>query len=252
MCPPAWPSTPSGFRARNHPHAHQEKSEFGLADRTWLEAMYRKYGSGSLWVGSHIDARIPDVDAEQLIDPTWLDHHSKQQRQSVPPTHPVNFTRRIACDLAEGVGRDSTCVMVVDDWGVLEVVLGNGMGLPEAAEAISRLVQEVERTARADHVRQAGDRPQLPQPSGAVGESRRRSPTPVRAGRKTRAPTSTCAPRPAGSCAIGWIRHTRSYGPPTPGSSVGPRAAHPERCHSGRSTFALARTMPGWSTSCGH
>ena len=26
------------------PHAHQEKSEFGLADRTWLESMYRKYG----------------------------------------------------------------------------------------------------------------------------------------------------------------------------------------------------------------
>ena len=29
--------------------------------------------------------------------------------------------------------------MVVDDWGVLEVVLGNGMGLPEAAAAIFRL-----------------------------------------------------------------------------------------------------------------
>ena len=26
------------------PHAHEEKSEFGLADRTWLESMYRKYG----------------------------------------------------------------------------------------------------------------------------------------------------------------------------------------------------------------
>ena len=122
------------------PHAHQEKSEFGLADRTWLESMYRKYGKGSLWVGSHIDARIPDVDAEQLIDLTWLDHHSKQQRPQVPPTHPINFTRRIACDLAEGVGRDSTCIMVLDDWGVLEVVLSNGAGLPEAAATIHRLV----------------------------------------------------------------------------------------------------------------
>ena len=121
------------------PHAHQEKSEFGLADRTWLESMYRKYGKGSLWVGSHIDARIPDVDAEQLIDLTWLDHHSKQQRPQVPPTHPINFTRRIACDLAEGVGRDSTCIMVLDDWGVLEVVLSNAAGLPEAAETIHRL-----------------------------------------------------------------------------------------------------------------
>ena len=121
------------------PHAHEEKSEFGLADRTWLESMYRKYGRRSLWVGSHIDARIPDVDAEQLIEPTWLNHHSSQQRPPVPPTHPVHFTRRIACDLSEGVGRDSTCILVVDDWGVLEVVLGNSMGLPEAAETIHRL-----------------------------------------------------------------------------------------------------------------
>jgi hypothetical protein len=51
------------------PHAHEEKSPFGLADRTWLDSMYRKYGKGSLWVRSHIDARIPDVAAEQLIDP---------------------------------------------------------------------------------------------------------------------------------------------------------------------------------------
>ena len=121
------------------PHAHEEKSEFGLADRTWLESMYRKYGRRSLWVGSHIDARIPDVNAEQLIDPAWLDYHSSQQRPQVAPTHPVHFTRRIACDLSEGVGRDSTCIVVADDWGVLEVVLGNSMGLPEAAETIHQL-----------------------------------------------------------------------------------------------------------------
>ena len=66
------------------PHAHLEKSPFGLADRTWLESMYRKYGKGSLWVRSHIDARIPDVAAEQLIDPTWLHHHSSQQRPPSP------------------------------------------------------------------------------------------------------------------------------------------------------------------------
>ena len=29
--------------------------------------MYRKYGKDSLWVRSHIDARIPEVDAKQLI-----------------------------------------------------------------------------------------------------------------------------------------------------------------------------------------
>ncbi len=124
------------------PHAHQEKSPFGLADKTWLDSMYRKYGKGSLWVRSHIEARIPDVSAEQLIDPTWLNHHSSQQRPGAPPTHPIHRTRRIACDLSEGVGRDSTCIMVVDDWGVLEVVLSSDAGLPEAAATIHRLVSK--------------------------------------------------------------------------------------------------------------
>jgi len=49
------------------PHAHLEKSPYGLADRTWLEACYRHYGSNSLWVGSHIDARIPELSADVLM-----------------------------------------------------------------------------------------------------------------------------------------------------------------------------------------
>ena len=122
------------------PHAHLEKSEFGLADKTWIDSMHRKYGKTSLWVRSHIEARIPDVAAEQLIDPTWLHHHSSQLRPSLPPTDPVNFTRRISCDLSEGVGRDCTCVMILDDLGILEVVLSNDAGLPEAAATIHRLV----------------------------------------------------------------------------------------------------------------
>ncbi len=122
------------------PHAHLEKSEFGLADKTWIDSMHRKYGKTSLWVRSHIEARIPDVSSQQLIDPTWLHHHSSQQRPSIPPTDPVHFTRRIACDLSEGVGRDWTCVIVLDDLGILEVVLSNAAGLPEAAATIHRLV----------------------------------------------------------------------------------------------------------------
>ncbi len=121
------------------PHAAQERSEFGLADRTWLDAMYRKYGRDSLWVRSHIDARIPDVDSEQLIPIDWLNYHNAQARPLVPPTHPIHRTVRLATDLSEGVGRDSTCILVADDWGILDVVLSNGMGLPEAAEAIYRL-----------------------------------------------------------------------------------------------------------------
>ncbi len=49
------------------PHAYLEKSPYGLADRIWLEACYRHYGSNSLWVGSHIDARIPELSADVLM-----------------------------------------------------------------------------------------------------------------------------------------------------------------------------------------
>src|SRR5208337_1837466 len=50
-----------------YPKHRLEKSPYGLADRTWLEARYRHYGSNSLWVGSHIDARIPELSADVLM-----------------------------------------------------------------------------------------------------------------------------------------------------------------------------------------
>jgi len=121
------------------PDAEKDRSPYGLADRTWLESMFRKYGRRSLWVGSHIDAIIPSVDAEQLIPPEWLDYHRMQVRQVVPPGHPIEMTRCIACDLGEGVGRDSSCVLVRDAWGILDIITGSAMGLPEAADAIGDL-----------------------------------------------------------------------------------------------------------------
>jgi len=119
------------------PDADKDRSPFGLADRTWLESMYRKYGRRSLWVASHIDARIPDVNAEQLIPIEWLEYHRVQERPVTLPGHPIELTRCISCDLGEGVGRDSTCVLVRDAWGILEVVTSSAMGLPEAAAAIA-------------------------------------------------------------------------------------------------------------------
>ena len=151
------------------PHAQDEKSAFGLADRTWLDAMYRKYGRGSLWVGSHIDARIPDVDAEQLIDPTWLAHHSKQQRQSVPadssrPPHQADRLRPV-----RGSGPRQHLRRGRRRLGRARGRAGQRHGLAGSRRDDQSAVEEVERAAREDHVRQAGDRPQLPEPPGAVG-----------------------------------------------------------------------------------
>ena len=119
-----------------------DNSPFGLADKTWLEAMYRRYGKDSLWVRSHIKAEVPVVSADTLLPESWLDWAAQQQRQPLPPGHPIHATRRISCDLGEGVGRDSSCVLVRDDFGVLDVTWGSALGLPEAAVIIHKKANE--------------------------------------------------------------------------------------------------------------
>ena len=98
----------------------------------------------------------------------------------------------------------------LDDWGVLEVVLSNAAGLAGSRRDDSSAGRPsgTYRTTRSRSTSwgSAATSPTI----WRVRESRRRSPTPGRAGRKTPTPTSTCAPRPAGSCAIGWTRPTRS------------------------------------------
>lgn len=137
--PPALAINAIRIPSTDSPHADLDESPFGLADRTWLADMYRHYGRESLWVRSHIDAEIPTVGAESLLPEAWLDWCAAQQRPDLPPGHPVHLTRRIAVDLGEGVGRDSSCVLVRDDLGILEVVFGAALGLPEAAEIVWRL-----------------------------------------------------------------------------------------------------------------
>jgi phage terminase large subunit len=125
--------------SRESPHAHLEESPFGMADKTFIEDCERRHGRTSLWVRVHIDAEIPSVDAESLIPVAWLDWAAVQKRKVYPPGHPSHATRRIACDLGEGVGRDSSAILVRDDLGILEVRFGSQLGLPEAAGIIWEL-----------------------------------------------------------------------------------------------------------------
>ena len=121
------------------PHASLEKSPFGLADATWLESVKRRYGEHSLWYKSHVLAIIPAVSADILIPESWLEFAYRQLRPQCGLDHPIHLTRRLSCDLGEGVGRDSTCILVRDDFSVLECVLSPSVGLPEAAALIERL-----------------------------------------------------------------------------------------------------------------
>ncbi len=124
------------------PDADLDESPRGLADKTWLADCARRYGVTSLWYRSHVLAEIPTVSAESLLPDAWLDWAAAQTRPAVPVNHPIHQTRRLACDLSEGVGRDSTCVLVRDDWGILEVIVSNTIGLPEAAQLMRTLGQK--------------------------------------------------------------------------------------------------------------
>ena len=90
---------------------------------------------------SHIDAIIPSLSSDQLIPGAWLDRATTVQGAVLPPTHPVHRTRRIAVDLGEGVGRDSTAILVRDDHGILDLNAGNSLSLADAAEEIARFAR---------------------------------------------------------------------------------------------------------------
>jgi hypothetical protein len=122
------------------PHATWEKSPWGIADKTWIEASYRTYGGEhSFWCNSHVHAIIPTVSAQRLIPDAWLDYATSIQRQNQPPNHPVHRTRRIAVDLSEGVGRDDTAILVRDSHGILDCDARNSLSLADAAAATANL-----------------------------------------------------------------------------------------------------------------
>ncbi len=116
------------------PHAHLDKSPWGLADKTFIEASYAKYGIDSFWVRCHIKAEVPTESSGRLIPISWIDRAAACERPPLGPFDRINDTLRISCDVSEGVGRDDYCIIVRDDLGVRQIDAGNNLGLPEIAE----------------------------------------------------------------------------------------------------------------------
>ena len=124
------------------PDADKEHSEYGLADKTWIDATRRRYRPDSLYCKIHIDAIIPELSAERLFPDAWLDYATSIERPILPPNHPVHRTRRIAIDLGEGVGRDETCILVRDSLGLLHCDARNFVSLADAAQEVVRLARQ--------------------------------------------------------------------------------------------------------------
>jgi len=140
--PPRLATNAIRIPSTDSPHAHLEKSPWGIADRTWIESSYRTYGGEhSFWCNSHIHAIIPTVSAQRLIPDAWLDYATQVQRFNQPPNHPVHRTRRIAVDLSEGIGRDDTAILVRDSNGILDCDARNSLSLADAAAATANLAK---------------------------------------------------------------------------------------------------------------
>ncbi len=130
------------IQSTESPDANLEESPRGLADKTWLADVARRYGVDSLWYRSHVKAEIPAQSSDRLISTAWLDWASAAVRPPLRPFDPVHASRRISVDLGEGVGRDCTCIIVRDDLGILECNAGNALGLAEAAAEVARLARK--------------------------------------------------------------------------------------------------------------
>ena len=116
------------------PHIDHERSEFGLACKSWIDAMREKYGEGSAWWGPHILADWPDEHTSTLFPRSWL------ERCCDAPYVPGG-RRRIAVDYAEGHGGDQQVILCRDDNGVLDMEWSNTWSPPEFAGKVAAVAR---------------------------------------------------------------------------------------------------------------
>lgn len=126
------------------PHAHLDRSPVGLADRTWLDAVARKYGESSLWYRCHVLAIRPTLSHEQLIPDVDLDRCISEETRSIVEKLRADGkggARRIGCDVGEGVGNARTVLFVRDELGTLAIEASRYTGPRDAAERMARLAE---------------------------------------------------------------------------------------------------------------
>lgn len=89
-----------------------EHSARGMASKSWIDAMARQWGEGSLWWKPHVLAEFPDADTESLVPIDWLLRCEEVEYVQGGP-------KRISVDLATGSGADRSFIIVRDDNGIV-------------------------------------------------------------------------------------------------------------------------------------
>ena len=127
------------------PHAHLDRSPWGMADRTWLEAVGRAPGKNSPWYRSHVDAIRPKLSHDTLIQHQWLELALSPETGAAAalirggaPFGPVV----LGCDVGEGVGKAQSVIVVRDDVGVLEILASRFDSKIQTADTICALASK--------------------------------------------------------------------------------------------------------------
>lgn len=113
-----------------------ERSERGMADRTWLELCRHEYGEDSIWWKSHVLAIFPGEDAELLLPPSWLE-------LAAAAIHARAGRVRLGVDIAKGTERDDSMIVARDDTGVIGAWWSNRWGLGQLADQVALRAAEL-------------------------------------------------------------------------------------------------------------
>lgn len=133
------------------PDADKETSDYGLADKTWLEAMARKWGVDSPWYKAHVLAIRPKLTHEILIQPEWLHRATSDfARRAAEEWRKAKDwdgrsqagVRRLSCDVGEGVGNARSVVVVRDDVGILEIRADAFAGAHATAQMMADMAEK--------------------------------------------------------------------------------------------------------------
>jgi hypothetical protein len=127
------------------PHAHLDRSPWGMADRTWLEAMAYEHGEHSPWYRAHVLAIRPKLSHEALIPAEWLNLCLAEESKAAAMKARVDGKagkRRLGCDVGEGVGKARSVIIVRDDAGILEISANQFSGPNQTAQEVCRLAQK--------------------------------------------------------------------------------------------------------------
>jgi phage terminase large subunit len=94
------------------PHAHLQRSPFGMADAGFIENARHEYGEESLWWACHVLGKFPGEMDQALLLMAWLNLAAQTLHVRKGPV-------RLGVDIAKGLEGDQSMIVARDDAGIL-------------------------------------------------------------------------------------------------------------------------------------